>query len=176
MYVIKQTHFFHDFATVVIIIKENGGGNMRLTMYTDFSLRVLIYLGAKEENELSTIQAISDAYGISKNHLMKVTYELGKLGYIETIRGRNGGIRLAMEPEAINIGQVVRHTEDDFHLVECFDCKSNTCVITPVCGLKGVLNKALNAYLEVLDAHTLADFLQQKHEIAHLLFKESQIL
>lgn len=141
-------------------------------MYTDFSLRVLIYLGAKEKNELSTIQAISDAYGISKNHLMKVTHELGKLGYIETIRGRGGGIRLAMEPEAINIGQVVRHTEDDFHLVECFDCKTNRCVITPVCGLKGALNRALIAYLKVLDAYTLADFLQQKHQLANLLFNE----
>jgi len=141
-------------------------------MYTDFSLRVLIYLGAKGKKELSTIQAISDAYGISKNHLMKVTHELGKLGYIETIRGRGGGIRLAMEPEAINIGQVVRHTEDDFHLVECFDCKTNRCVITPVCGLKGALNRALIAYLKVLDAYTLADFLQQKHQLANLLFNE----
>ncbi|MEI4770769.1 Rrf2 family transcriptional regulator [Psychrobacillus sp. FJAT-51614] len=145
---------------------------MRLTMYTDFSLRVLIYLGTKESNELSTIQEISTAYGISKNHLMKVTYELGKLGYIETIRGRGGGIRLAMEPEAINIGQVVRHTEDDFHLVECFDCHSNSCVITPVCGLKGALNRALLAYLKVLDGYTLADFLLQKHLLANLLFKE----
>lgn len=138
-------------------------------MYTDFSLRVLIYLGTKEKQELSTIQAISDAYGISKNHLMKVTYELGKLGYIETIRGRGGGIRLAMEPEAINIGQVVRKTEDDFHLVECFDCNSNSCVISPVCGLRGALNRALFAYLKVLDEYTLADFLHQKHLLANLL-------
>lgn len=142
---------------------------MRMTMYTDFSLRVLIYLGTKEKHELSTIQAISDAYGISKNHLMKVTYELGKLGYIETIRGRGGGIRLAMEPEAINIGQVVRKTEDDFHLVECFDCNSNSCVISPVCGLRGALNRALFAYLKVLDEYTLADFLHQKHLLANLL-------
>lgn len=147
---------------------------MRLTMYTDFSLRVLIYLGTKKRNELSTIQEISTAYGISKNHLMKVTYELGKLGYIETIRGRGGGIRLAMEPENINIGQVVRNTEDDFHLVECFDCHSNSCVITPVCGLKGALNRALQAYFKVLDEYTLADFLLQKHLLANLLFKEQQ--
>lgn len=145
---------------------------MRLTMYTDFSLRVLIYLGTKEKNELSTIQAISDAYGISKNHLMKVTFELGKLGYVETIRGRGGGIRLAMEPEAINIGQVVRKTEDDFHLVECFNCETNTCVISPACGLKGALNRALFAYLKVLDEYTLADFLHQKHQLANLLFNE----
>ncbi|TQR21515.1 Rrf2 family transcriptional regulator [Psychrobacillus vulpis] len=147
---------------------------MRLTMYTDFSLRVLIYLGTKEKSDLSTIQAISDAYDISKNHLMKVTHELGKLGYIETIRGRGGGIRLAMEPEDINIGQVVRHTEDDFHLVECFDCQTNSCVITPVCGLKGALNRALFAYLKVLDEYTLADFLHQKHKLANLLFNDKQ--
>lgn len=143
-------------------------------MYTDFSLRVLIYLGTKEKKELSTIQEISDAYDISKNHLMKVTHELGKLGYIETIRGRGGGIRLAKEPEDINIGQVVRHTEDDFHLVECFDCKTNTCVISPVCGLKGALNRALFAYLKVLDEYTLADFLHQKQKLANLLFKDKQ--
>lgn len=143
-------------------------------MYTDFSLRVLIYLGTKEKGDLSTIQAISDAYGISKNHLMKVTHELGKLGYIETIRGRGGGIRLAKEPEDIIIGQVVRHTEDDFHLVECFDSKTNSCVISPVCGLKGALNRALFAYLKVLDEYTLADFLHQKHQLAHLLFNEQQ--
>lgn len=143
-------------------------------MYTDFSLRVLIYLGTKEKNELSTIQAISDAYGISKNHLMKVTHELGKLGYIETIRGRGGGIRLAKEPEEIIIGHVVRKTEDDFHLVECFDCKTNTCVISPVCGLKGALNRALFAYLKVLDEYTLADFLHQKHQLANLLFNDQQ--
>lgn len=161
-----------DIVLIGIMDMKNGGGNMRLTMYTDFSLRVLIYLGAKKTNELSTIQAISDAYGISKNHLMKVTYELGKLGYIETVRGRGGGIRLAMEPETINIGQVVRHTEDDFHMVECFDCSTNTCVITPVCGLKGVIHLALQAYLKVLDQYTLADFLHQKHELANLLFNE----
>lgn len=156
------------------MIWKNGGGNMRMTMYTDFSLRVLIYLGAQEKDKLSTIQAISDAYGISKNHLMKVTHELGKLGYIDTIRGRGGGIRLAMEPEAINIGQVVRHTEDDFHLVECFDCQTNSCVITPVCGLRATLRLALNAYLKVLDEYTLADFLQQKHKLADILFNGEQ--
>jgi Rrf2 family nitric oxide-sensitive transcriptional repressor len=153
---------------------KNGGGSMRLTMYTDFSLRVLIYLGTKERNELSTIQSISEAYSISKNHLMKVTHELGKLGYIETVRGRGGGIRLAMEPTAINIGQVVRKTEDDFHLVECFDCSTNSCVITPACSLKGALQLALKAYLNVLDEYTLADFLHQKSQLANLLFNQQR--
>lgn len=152
----------------------NGGVSMRMTMYTDFSLRVLIYLGAKEKGELSTIKDISEAYGISKNHLMKVTYNLGKFGFIETIRGRGGGIRLAMEPGEINIGQVVRKTEDDFHLVECFDCQANRCVITPACGLRRALNRALKAYLMVLDEYTLADFLNNKDVLANLLFNDRQ--
>lgn len=139
-------------------------------MYTDFSLRVLMYVGAKEKSELSTIQEISTAYGISKNHLMKVTYELGKHGYIETIRGRGGGIRLAFPPASINIGEVVRKTEDDFHLVECFNCAANRCVITPVCKLRRVLHEALVAYLAVLDTYTLQDLLSNKDELGAILF------
>jgi Rrf2 family nitric oxide-sensitive transcriptional repressor len=139
-------------------------------MYTDFSLRVLMYVGAKEKSELSTIQEISTAYGISKNHLMKVTYELGKHGYIETIRGRGGGIRLAFPPASINIGEVVRKTEDDFYLVECFNCAANRCVITPVCKLRRVLHEALVAYLAVLDTYTLQDLLSNKDELGAILF------
>lgn len=93
---------------------------MKLTNYTDYSLRVLIFLATKNSNELVNIKDIADSYSISKNHLMKVIYELGKLGYVETIRGRNGGIRLGKAPELINIGEVIRHTEDDFNIVECF--------------------------------------------------------
>lgn len=145
---------------------------MRLTMYTDFSLRVLMYIGAKEKAELSTILEISNAYGISKNHLMKVTYELGKLGLIETIRGRGGGIRLALLPEEITIGAVVRKTEDDFNLVECFNCTTNRCVITPVCKLRNVLHQALDAYITVLDQYTLKDLLSNKEELGAILFKK----
>lgn len=144
---------------------------MRLTLYTDYSLRVLLYLGAKNPEELSTIQAISDAYGISKNHLMKVTHELGKMGYLETVRGRGGGIRLAMKPEDINIGQLVRQTEEDFYLVECFNPESVGCIISPVCTLKGALNKALHAYIAVLDEYDLSYFLKSKEQIAALLFE-----
>lgn len=143
---------------------------MRLTLYTDYSLRVLLYLGAKNPEELSTIQSISDAYGISKNHLMKVTHELGKMGYVETVRGRGGGIRLALNPEDINIGKLVRQTEEDFYLVECFNPDSIGCVISPVCTLKGALNKALHAYIAVLDEYNLSYFLKSKEEIAALLF------
>ncbi|KGR74706.1 RrF2 family transcriptional regulator [Ureibacillus sinduriensis] len=142
---------------------------MRLTLYTDYSLRVLLYLGIKGNDRLSTIQEIADSYHISKNHLMKVTYDLGQLGLIETIRGRGGGIRLKAKPEDINIGQVVRHTEEDFHLVECFDPKNNLCKLSPACKLKFALNEALDAYLKVLDQYNLADFLVAKEEMFKLL-------
>ncbi|AKG34839.1 RrF2 family transcriptional regulator [Paenibacillus durus] len=146
---------------------------MRLTMYTDFSLRILLYLGTKERSERSTIQEISDAYNISKNHLVKVAHELGKAGYIETVRGRGGGIRLAHAPEEINIGEVIRRMEDDFHLVECFNPAGNGCPITPVCGLKGVLGKALNAYLQVLDEYTLEDLLVNKNGLKVILQQQN---
>ncbi|MGM0896768.1 MAG: RrF2 family transcriptional regulator [Bacillota bacterium] len=142
---------------------------MRLTMYTDYSLRVLIYLGTKEDGKLTTIQEISDAYHISKNHLMKVTFELGKAGFIETVRGRGGGIRLADRPENINVGAVVRTMEEDFHLVECFNSETNTCPISPICGLRGVLGKALHAYLSVLDEYNLQDLLFNKEGLRDLL-------
>ncbi|MEK4759178.1 Rrf2 family transcriptional regulator [Viridibacillus sp. FSL E2-0187] len=147
---------------------------MRLTLYTDYSLRVLLYLGARNIEDLSTIKEISDAYGISKNHLMKVTHELGKLGYIETVRGRGGGIRLALKPKDIVIGKLVRQTEEDFYLVDCFNPESVGCIISPVCSLKGALNKALHAYIAVLDEYTLDDFLHSKDELAALLFPDKR--
>jgi Rrf2 family nitric oxide-sensitive transcriptional repressor len=138
---------------------------MRLTNYTDYSLRVLIYLAMKPDNELSNIKEIAEVYNISKNHLMKVTFELGKMNVIETIRGRNGGIRLAHSPEDINIGEIVRKTEEDFHMVECFDEDKNQCVISPACGLKHILNKALLAYFEVLDQYTLSDLVKNQQTL-----------
>ncbi|GKV54868.1 HTH-type transcriptional regulator NsrR [Sporosarcina sp. NCCP-2222] len=143
---------------------------MRLTMYTDFSLRVLIFLGAKDEGELSTIQEISDSFQISKNHLTKVVHELGKMGLIETIRGRGGGIRLKVDPKDINIGHLVRKTEDDFYLVECFNSEAKLCALAPACRLKGVLQEALLAYFAVLDRYTIADFVVNRDEIAAILF------
>jgi len=142
---------------------------MRLTLYTDYSLRVLLYIGIKETKTLSTVQEVSDAYGISRNHLTKVVHELGKLGLIETVRGRGGGFRLNMAPKDINIGDVVRKMEDDFHLVECFNCATNKCVITPVCKLKDVLHEALAAYFKVLDSYTLADFVENNEGLATIL-------
>ncbi|WP_260285934.1 RrF2 family transcriptional regulator [Peribacillus aracenensis] len=134
---------------------------MRLTSYSDYSLRVLIYLASHDQSKLSNIKEISEVYQLSKNHLMKIVHNLGKLGYIETIRGRNGGFRLAKSPSEINVGELVRRTEEDFYLVECFKDHDN-CVISPVCSLKFVLNNALDAFLKVLDQYTIADFSENK--------------
>ena len=127
---------------------------MRLTAYTDYSLRTLIFLAMNRE-QLVTIQDIADTHGIARNHLTKVVHRLGTLGYIDTVRGRNGGLRLGREPGDINIGEVVRHTETDFHMASCFDPASAGCVYSAACALKGVLGKATLAFLEVLDAVTL---------------------
>ena len=134
---------------------------MHITRYTDYSLRVLIYLAA-EGDRLATIQEIADSYDISKNHLMKVVHQLNKKGYIETIRGKKGGMRLHMAPQDINIGILVRETEQDLSIVDCFSSK-NACKITPVCGLKSMFGEALKAFLEVLDRYTLADVIQDHH-------------
>jgi Rrf2 family transcriptional regulator, nitric oxide-sensitive transcriptional repressor len=141
---------------------------MQLTAYTDYTLRVLIYLGMQASGEKSNIKEISSFYNISNNHLSKVVYELGKLGMIETVRGRNGGIRLAKDPDQINIGAIVRHTESPINLVECFDETRNTCKLSPACKLKFVLNEALNSYLKVLDGYTLEDLLQNREELKTL--------
>jgi Rrf2 family transcriptional regulator, nitric oxide-sensitive transcriptional repressor len=141
---------------------------MHLTTYTDFSLRVLLYLGTLEDGEKTNIKEISQTFLISENHLSKIVYELGKLGLIETIRGRNGGIRLAKPPSEINIGWVVRQTEDNLSLVECFAGRENNCIVTPVCHLKHIFQEALQAFLKVLDSYTLADLLQNKSELKNL--------
>lgn len=130
---------------------------MRLTQYSDFSFRVLIYLGL-HGRELSTIQEISDAYGISRNHLMKVVQQLAREGYVESIRGQGGGLRLHRDPADIRLGQLIRDMEPDLALVECFRC-DNECVITPVCQLPALLNQALRAFVGELDEYTLADLL-----------------
>lgn len=127
---------------------------MRLTAYTDYSLRTLIFLSMHRE-QLVTVQQIADAHGIAKNHLTKVVHHLGLLGYVVTVRGRNGGLRLAREPADIVIGEVVRHTETDFYMASCFEQAVATCMYSSACSLKGELAKATAAFLEVLDAVTL---------------------
>jgi len=129
---------------------------MRLTLYTDYSLRVLLYLASKED-EIATITELADFYKISRNHLVKVVHNLGLNGYILTSRGRHGGIKLARPAKEILIGEVVRSTEPDFDLLECFNPATDLCVITRSCSLKSVLFRAQTTFLGVLDEYTLAD-------------------
>jgi Rrf2 family nitric oxide-sensitive transcriptional repressor len=124
---------------------------MKLTRYTDYSLRVLIHLAA-HENELTSIGRIASRYVISQNHLMKVVQDLAGAGFVETVRGRNGGLRLARPAAEINVGDLVRHTEGGFDLVEC-----GGCVIAPACGLPRILAEATRAFLATLDRYTIAD-------------------
>ena len=133
---------------------------MRLTTYTDYALRTLMYL-AGNRDRLVTIQDIADVHDIAKNHLTKVVHQLGILGFVETVRGRNGGLKLGKEPAQINIGAVVRSTEPDFFMAECFDKSRNECILSPSCGLKGVLRNATAAYLEVLDGATLENLVRK---------------
>lgn len=142
---------------------------MKLTNYTDYALRVLIYLAVKDKDEKSTITEITEAYQISRNHLTKVIHQLGQIGVITTTRGRGGGITLAKSPEDIIVGHVVRKTEDNFHMVECFKEEGNTCVLTPICGLRGVLHEALMAYFAVLDNYTIADIVKEPGAYRELL-------
>lgn len=141
---------------------------MQLTMYTDYSLRVLIYLGLQRDR-LSTVSEIAGSYGISRNHLVKVVHNLSSLGFVHSTRGKGGGLSLARAPEQINIGDVVRNTEANFDIVECFDGKQRNCPITTVCRLKGVLSDAANAFLGVLDGYTLADVLKNEQKLSAVL-------
>lgn len=131
---------------------------MRLTLHTDYALRMLLYLGLHPERRC-TIEEVAASYGISRNHLMKVALTLTQHGFVESLRGRHGGLTLAQPPAAINIGAVVRATEDNFTLVECFDRASNSCGIAPVCQLKQPFAEAVKAFLAVLDGYSLADML-----------------
>ena len=142
---------------------------MRLTTFSDYSFRVLIYLGAAPEG-LATIEQISAAYGISSNHLMKVVHRLGQLGYIETVRGKGGGMRLARPAGEINVAEVLRATEDGFALVECMEAAEADCRIAPACVLKHALDEALAAFLQALERYTLADLLRAPAPVARLLF------
>ncbi len=131
---------------------------MQLTRYTDYSLRVLIYVGLREE-KISTIREIAEAYGISKNHLMKVVQELHSRGYIIAVRGKMGGIKLKGRPEDLNLGQLVRDMEPTLALVECFSAEQN-CILSPVCRLREMLNEAMGAFFKTLEGYTLADALR----------------
>lgn len=129
---------------------------MKLTLHTDYALRMLIFL-AIHEDKPATVSDVASTYGLSRHHLLKVALNLGRLGYLKTTRGRSGGISLAMAPADINIGAVVRAMEDDFALVECLRPEGGSCIISPACRLKGIVRKAIDAFLAVFDAYTLAD-------------------
>lgn len=141
---------------------------MRLTFHTDYALRMLVYL-AVNQNRPSRVADVAQSYGISRNHLLKVALRLGRLGYVTTLRGRAGGIALARRPEDINLGEVVRQMEDDFSLVECMRHEGGACVISPACRLKGVVRKALEAFMSVFDDYTLADIAGNRAALAQLL-------
>ena len=132
---------------------------MQLTRYTDYSLRVLMYLGMHVDKKV-TISEIAGFYGISRNHLVKVVHDLASHDYIHTHRGKGGGMFLARPAREINIGDVVRHTEPNFHMVECFNPHATHCPIFVICGLKGVLDNALGEFFAMLDRYTLADLLR----------------
>ena len=140
---------------------------MRLTLYTDFALRTLIQV-ALNDGKLTTINDIARSFGISKQHLMKVVRRLSQTGYVEAVRGRNGGIRLMREPRHINIGQVVRDTEDQLDVIGCLE-RSGYCCIERVCVLRGALRDATNAFLAVLDTYTLADLIKPQRALSSLL-------
>ena len=170
---------------------------MRLTNYSDYALRSLIYLAVKPEPyTLANISDIADSYNISKSHLTKIIHQLGQLGYIDSVRGKNGGIRLALAPKDINLGVLIKQIEPDFALVECFVAPAidtekgkqqldtpltlvditnvankpkSGCVISPACQLKAVFFEALTAFIAVLERYTLADIINNEAELAELL-------
>lgn len=144
---------------------------MQLTMFSDYALRILLYLAAQptaNERKPPSLLDISRAYGISFHHLSKVAHRLTQLGYVQAQRGRTGGLRLARLPQDIGIGRLVRETEPNFNLVECFDAQHNTCPIVSACGLIPPLYEAQQAFLACLDRYTLADALTRKEQLIPL--------
>jgi Rrf2 family transcriptional regulator, nitric oxide-sensitive transcriptional repressor len=141
---------------------------VHLTQFSDYSLRLVIYLACHSDRVVS-VDEVSRAFGISRNHLVKVVQTLTELGVIKAQRGRGGGMQLAMRPTEINVGWLIRRTEPHLDLVECFDPATNTCPIAPACGLKGVLQRAQRAFLGVLDEYSVERFLTRKKEVVSLL-------
>jgi Rrf2 family nitric oxide-sensitive transcriptional repressor len=141
---------------------------VHLTQFSDYSLRLALYLACHPERVVS-VDEVSRAFGISRHHLVRVVQTLTDLGVVEAQRGRGGGMRLAMPSSAINVGWLIRQTEPHFNLVECFEPETNTCPIAPACGLKGALQRAQQAFLDVLDEYHLGDFQSRRRDLVALL-------
>ncbi|HXD39836.1 MAG TPA: Rrf2 family transcriptional regulator [Ramlibacter sp.] len=144
---------------------------MKLTAFTDYSLRVLIYVAAQPQRR-ATIADIAAAFDVSENHLTKVVHFLGKNGWLATVRGKGGGLELGMPPELIGVGKVVRQTEGVGMPVECFSAHGSDCSIASICDLRAVVGEALKAFYAVLDRYTLAELVRNRHELAKVLFTE----
>ena len=148
---------------------------MRLTQFSNFAIRVLMYAGVKGR-ALSALPEIARAYGISHDHLKKASAELCRLGHLEAVRGRDGGVRLAKPPEAIGLGEVIRRTEGNVALVECFNAETNTCPLHADCRFRIALTDALAAFFAVLDRHSIADLIQDREKLAARLGLEPAAL
>lgn len=144
---------------------------MQLTQFTDYSLRTLIYIGTNEQT--STIKDIAAAYSISRNHLIKIIQCLSKIGIIKTLRGKNGGVEMAIAPDEINLKTLILKLEPNFDLVPCFNPNKPACCIAPVCKLKRILHEAQNAFLSVLEQFTLADLMYNPMKLQELI-KQNQ--
>lgn len=147
---------------------------MRLTTFTDYSLRVLVYLAEAPEGR-STIAAIARAYGISEHHLVKVAHALGRKGFLKNTRGRRGGLRLGRRPEDINLGDVVRFTESTDMPAECFNRSTNTCMLSGGCRLQSVFREATAVFYETLGRYSLADLRVAPRKLEHLLRFEARV-
>lgn len=148
-------------------MKAIYGGNMQLTSFTDYAIRTLIFLSVLPKGELTNISTVSEEFNISKNHLIKIVHKLSKLGYIDTIRGKNGGMKLARIPAEINIGHLVR----DLEPLTMIDCSESACHITSACRLKQYLRKAKQAFLAELDQCYLSDLTQNNDDLNLLLVR-----
>lgn len=140
---------------------------MHLTNFSDYALRVLIYLSLR--NEKSSIAEVSKILNLSENHLMKVVHRLAKLGYIQSLRGKNGGIQMALAPRKINLGKIIVELEPNFNIAECFDEEKGLCILSPECRLKGYFNEAKKAFLKTLGKYSLADLTKNKSELLALM-------
>ncbi len=149
-------------------VSGKGDPPVRMTQFSNFAIRALMYAGLNGHRPCA-VPEMARAYGISYDHLKKAATELCRLGYFETVRGRAGGFRLAKRPEDIRIGEVIRRTEGDVILVECFDPATNTCPLLAACPLRVALEEALAAFFATLDRYTLADFIRRPEQLSPLL-------